>query len=159
VLLRLTHDEPRLVALALTYHLGRPGSELDPRTKQPRDNGIAAVRDRLLTHLDAPHADIELDARGYERLLSAIYGSITELRVQHMRGGAKSTVAGFSEAARRLFPQLAADPAFALDLAESLMMLHRRLERAVRRAGAPVAGSAADGGSGSGDGRKGRRPR
>ena len=29
VALKLTHDEPRLVYLALVYHLGRPGSELD----------------------------------------------------------------------------------------------------------------------------------
>ena len=42
--LQLTHDEPRLVYLALVYHLGRPGSELDPATKMPAAHGLREMK-------------------------------------------------------------------------------------------------------------------
>jgi hypothetical protein len=134
VALQLTHDEPRLVYLALVYHLGRPGSELDPETKQPLDHGLRGVKVALGNDLDAPSAIIELDQWQFERLLSAIKGCVTELRVYHMRQGAPSTIDRWSETAESLFPDLRADRDFALDLAESMMMLQRRIERAVRRA-------------------------
>jgi len=44
--LQLRQEEARLVFLAVAYHLGRPGSELDPITKQPVEHGLAeAARD------------------------------------------------------------------------------------------------------------------
>jgi hypothetical protein len=134
VALRLTHDEPRLVYLALVYHLGRPGSELDPETKRPVERGLRQVKTALGNHLDGESAIVELDALQLGRLLSAIYGSITELRVYHMRNGAESTVERFTETARALFPAIAEDPQEALTVAEALMMLHRRIERALARA-------------------------
>ncbi len=134
--LKLTHDEPRLVYLALVYHLGRPGSEIDPETREPAERGLRAVKVGLAAHVDDEAAIIELDEAQYRRLLSAIYGSVNELRVHHMRGGAESTVARFTETARALFPEIAADREAALDVAQAMIMLHRRLERAVRRAAA-----------------------
>ena len=131
IALKLTHDEPRLVYLALVYHLGRPGSELDPDTKRPVEVGLRDVKTVLGNDLMAESAVIELDDRGYQRLLSAIYGSVNELRVLHLRDGAPSTVPRFSETARSLFPALATEPEAALDVAEAMMMLHRRIERAV----------------------------
>ncbi|HXK34726.1 MAG TPA: hypothetical protein VNM91_12030 [Dehalococcoidia bacterium] len=132
--LKLTHDEPRLVYLALVYHLGRPGSELDPVTKTPRAHGLRDVKVRLGRDLQADEAVIELDEENYRRLLSAIYGSVTEMRVYHMRNGERSTVERFTETAESLFPEIKEDPAEALTVAEALMMLHRRMERAVSRA-------------------------
>jgi len=134
ITLKLTHDEPRLVFLALVYHLGRPGSELDPRTKQPVARGLREVKLALGRDLGAPSALIDLDEGQYQKLLSAIYGSATELRGYHMRNGAASTVARFTETARSLFPQITDDPEAALDIAEALVLLHRRIERAVRAA-------------------------
>ncbi|HZP58532.1 MAG TPA: hypothetical protein VFC53_13430 [Dehalococcoidia bacterium] len=134
IALRLTHDEPRLVYLALVYHLGRPGSELDPATVAPSEHGLRSVKVALERDLAADDAVIELDEEQYRKLLSAIYGSVNELRVHHMRGGGASTVERFSETARSLFPDLAQDPARALDVAEAMIMLHRRIERAVARA-------------------------
>lgn len=141
--LKLTHDEPRLVCLALAYHLARPGSELDPTTRQPSTLGLRDVVAALEAQLDADAgaAVIELDGEQYARLLSAIYGCVNELRVHHMRAGAAGDIAGFAETACRLFPTMAADSDAALDLAESMMMLHRRIERAVRRAAEAVAGA------------------
>lgn len=138
--LKLTHDEPRLIYLALTYHLARPGSELDPETKMPAERGLRDVRRALAPQLGEESAVIELDEEQFRKLLSALFGSVNELRVYHMRAGAASTVARFNETARELFPQVAEDSQEALAVAESMMMLHRRMERAVARAAAePVA--------------------
>jgi hypothetical protein len=90
--LKLTHDEPRLVYLALVYHLGRPGSELDPVTKLPGEHGLREVKVALGNRLDDESAIVELDGEQYRRLLSAIYGCVNELRVYHMRGGGETTI-------------------------------------------------------------------
>ena len=134
VALKLTHDEPRLVYLALVYHLGRPGSELDPSTRTPVERGLRDVKLALGNELEAESAVIELDSWQYGRLLSALKGCVTELRVYHMREGALSTVGRWTETAESLWPALKADPETALDLAESMMMLERRIELAVGRA-------------------------
>ncbi|MDP9237956.1 MAG: hypothetical protein M3P30_11275, partial [Chloroflexota bacterium] len=89
--LRLTHDEPRLVYLALVYHLGRPGSELDPVTKMPAERGLRDVKVKLGAEIDSDSAIVELDDEQYRKLMSAIYGCVNELRVYHMRDGAEST--------------------------------------------------------------------
>ncbi len=44
------------------------------------------------------------------RLLQAMLGCVNELRVYHLNAGAASMVPGFNEAARRSFPEMAADP-------------------------------------------------
>jgi len=138
--IKLVHDEPRLVYLALVYHLGRPGADLDIDTKLPGAHGLRDVKVALGRDLESESAIIELDGEQYRKLLSAINGCVNELRVYHMRAGAGGTTARFNETARALFPAIGADPAAALDVAEAMMMLRRRLERAVERA-------AADGGT------------
>lgn len=138
--LKLIHDEPRLVYLALVYHLGRPGADLDVETKLPGAHGLRDVKVALGRDVESESAIIELDGEQYRKLLSAIYGCVNELRVYHMRAGAGGTTARFNETARALFPAIGADAAAALDVAEAMMMLRRRLERAVERA-------AADGGA------------
>lgn len=134
IALELTHDEPRLVYLALVYHLGRPGSELDSATMKPMEHGLREIKVGLGGQLESESAIVELDEVQYRRLLSAIYGCVNELRIYHMRNGAESTSPRFTETARALFPDIAADTDGALDVAEAMMMLHRRIERAVRRA-------------------------
>jgi hypothetical protein len=135
IALKLSHDEPKLVYLALVYHLGRPGSEIDPATHASLDHGLREVKLRLGNELELPAPVIELDDWQYARLLSAIKGCVTELRVYHMREGATSTVARWTETAETLFPELKHDRDVALDLAESMMMLQRRIQRAVNAAG------------------------
>ena len=133
--LRLTHDEPRLVFLALVYHLARPGSELDADTLAPSESGLRDVKVALGAHLFEDSALVELDEQQYRKLLSAIYGSVNELRVLHMRGDSGS-VPGFRDTARQLFPAMADEPEAPLELAEAMMLFHRRLERAVERVAA-----------------------
>ena len=69
-----------------------------------------------------------------QKLLSAIYGSVTELRGYHMRGGGTGAVPRFGETATSLFPDLKTDADEALALAESMMMLHRRIAVALEQA-------------------------
>lgn len=134
VALKLTHDEPRLVYLALVYHLGRPGSELDLATKMPAEHGLREVKIALGSELASDSAIIEVDEAQSQKLLSAIYGCVTELRGHHMRGGTPSTVARFTETALELFPQLRSDPEEALTVAQAMVMLHRRMERGLHGA-------------------------
>jgi hypothetical protein len=139
IALKLTHDEPRLVFLALVYHLGRPGSELDPETMQPHQNGLRAIKVALGRDLTTGEAVVELDNWQLQRLSSAIRGCVTELRVYHMREGASSGVEAWTETAESLFPAIRQNPEAALDLAESIMMLQRRIDRAVTRIAAEPA--------------------
>ena len=134
VALKLTHDEPRLVYLALVYHLGRPGSELDPTTKMPLERGLRDVKIALGGELAGDSAIIEVDEAQSQKLLSAIYGCVTELRGHHMRGGTPSTVDRFTETALELFPQIRAEPEEALAIAQAMVMLHRRMERGLKGA-------------------------
>lgn len=147
VALKLTHDEPRLVYLALVYHLGRPGSELDPATNLPGEHGLRDVKVALGRELASDAAIIELDETQSRKLLSAMYGCVTELRGHHMRDGAPSTVARFTETAVSLFPGMNSDPEQALVVSEAMVMLHRRMERALRSASASPSPPAADGAS------------
>jgi hypothetical protein len=145
VALKLTHDEPRLVYLALVYHLGRPGSELDVATKMPGDHGLRDVKVALGSELTSDSAIIEVDEGQSQKLLSAIYGCVTELRGHHMRGGAPSTVARFTETALELFPQIRSEPEEALTIAQAMVMLHRRMERGLRGVfGEPAPAAAPD---------------
>ena len=157
--------DARLVALAVVYHLGRPGSETDPATLQPHHLGLGPVRDALDAQIEAlrdgaaqtlesPESPevvaLELSPYQVTRLGVALHGVVNELKQFGMAGG-RSAVPGFAEAVARLFPA-AADPdsdgpdsggpalgAVALDLVPHAVMLRRRLDDAVREAEQQVA--------------------
>jgi hypothetical protein len=148
IALRLSADDVRLVRLALLYHLARPGAELDASTGKPAEHGLAEV-DASLAERQNAAASLELSDRQTRGLLEAMLGCVNELRVYHLNGGAASMVPGFNEAACRSFPALAGDPEAALDVAESMMMLRRRLS-------AP--GSGAERRSGGAEPKHGRWP-
>lgn len=124
--LRLSAADLPLVRLALLYHLARPGAELDPATARPAEHGLAEIKAAISDRGDAP-VTLALDEAQHRRLLAAMLGCMNELRFYHLNGGAASTVPAFNETARRLFPSMAADPDAALDVAESMLMLRRRL--------------------------------
>lgn len=126
--LRLSPEDVRLVRLALVYHLARPGAELDASTGQLAEHGLAEV-DAALTEQNADAATLLLTGEQFRKLLEAMLGCVNELRVYHLSAGAASMVPGFNEAARRSFPEMAADPEAAVDVAESMLMLRRRLAR------------------------------
>ena len=133
--LQLRQEEAKLVFLAIAYHLGRPGSELDPITKQPVERGLAEASRELQPQLRMAVAQLRLNDDQVKRLLSGMLGSITELKAYPMlelrpddEGGRRSSVPGFDRSLRHLFPEIEEDVENSLDLAERMLMLKRRLD-------------------------------
>ena len=133
--LHLKQEDARLVYLAVAYHLGRPGSELDPVTKQLVEHGLAEVARELQPQLEHETATINLNADQVTRLGSGMYGSITELKAYPMLemqagdgAGRKSSVPGFDRTLRHLFPEVDEDVDTSIEIAERMMMLKRRLD-------------------------------
>ncbi len=151
--LRLRQEEAKLLYLAVAYHLGRPGSELDPATKQPVEHGLAEVARDLQPQLRLATASIELRDGQIARLGSGMLGSITELKAYPMlelravgeggeSGGPRSTVPGFDATLRHLYPAVEEDVDAAVELAAHMLALKRRLDAAL--AGAADAAAAAE---------------
>jgi len=145
--INLRQEDARLVYLAVAYHLGRPGSELDPITKQPVEHGLAEVSRLLQPQLRLAVSRLFLNPNQASRLASGMLGSITELKAYPMLqpradgGGRRSSVPGFDRTLRHLYPEIDEDVETALDLAERMLMLKRRLddELAARPAEPPAA--------------------
>lgn len=142
-LISLQNEDARIVALAVTYHLGRPGSETDPATLQRHDLGLAPVGRALDPQLD--RAEVQLDLSPYQlhRLDEALLGVVNELK-QYDMSHRHSAVPGFETAIRLLFPELtpeheeSEDIPGPLDLVTRAVMLRRRLDSAVRAANAEL---------------------
>ncbi len=126
--LQLSDFEARLVFLAVQYHLARPGSELDPETGGPREHGLAEVGRALEPQLEQAVAEIELSEYQRGRLISAVAGTVNELKAYPLLDVGRSMVPGFDEAMRRLFPEVAEEPDEASEAVERLLALRRRLE-------------------------------
>ena len=136
--LELRQNEAKLVFLAVAYHLGRPGSELDPVTKQAVEHGMADVSRDLQPQLRMALARISLNPSQITRLQSSMLGSITELKTYPMfeprisdGGTSRSTVPGFDKSLIHLFPEVEEDAELALDIAERMLLLKRRLDQEI----------------------------
>ncbi len=128
---QLSNMDARLAYLALQYHLARPGSELDPETKQPMEHGLAEVAHALEPQLEQAVATIELSDYQRQRLVSAVAGSVNELKTYPLLGGGRqTTVPSFHETLSRLFPEVKEEPDEASQLVAHFMALRRRLESA-----------------------------
>ncbi len=131
---QLQQEDARLVFLAVAYHLGRPGSELDPYTKQPVDHGLAEVAAILQPQLGGDSASISLNQDQARRLLSGMLGTISELKSYPMLelragpDGRRSTVPGFDRTLLHLFPEVEEDAHLTLDVAEAMLRLRRRMD-------------------------------
>ena len=132
--LRLPQRQARLVALAVAYHLARPGSELDRETMREYEHGLAEVAGVLEPQLDGETATLELFPLQVTLLATALSSVVNELKMYSvfdtMAGESdrpRSTAPGFDDRLRSLFPEVAADPAAASDLAGEMAMLRRQL--------------------------------
>jgi hypothetical protein len=127
--LELSPTEAALAFLAVTYHLARPGSELDPESKQPVAHGLREVSEALAPQLGSAPATIELTPYQYRRLLTALAGALNELKMYALLDrGRQTTVPAFHVELARLFPKVADDPDEASKLAAQIMALRRRVE-------------------------------
>jgi hypothetical protein len=141
---QLSSIDARLAFLAIQHHLARPGSELDPKTGQPQEHGLAEVGQALGPQLEQAVATIELSEYQRERLSLAIAGTVNELKTYPLLAGGHSTAPAFDALLQRLFPEVKAEPDEASQAVVHLVALRRRLGGA---AAAPSAGGA-DPGSG-----------
>ncbi len=140
--LQLAPLDAKLIYLALQYHLARPGAELDPESKQPIVHGLTEVAQALEPQLNRAVATVELSEYQRQRLLSAIAGTMNELKTYPLLdavppergGGRRTTVPGFDAVLRRLFPEVEEEPDEAPQLAGHFMSLRRRLEDAAAAA-------------------------
>ena len=137
---QLHEREARLVYLATVYHLGRPGSEIDPVSRQPHDLGLGPVSEVLHHHIEsagggAPAAvTVALSEYQLGRLGEALLGLVNELKQVSLSG--RSVVPGFIEALKRAFPDETedGDASGPMDLTAEATMLRRRLGGAIREA-------------------------
>jgi hypothetical protein len=130
----LPHHQARLVALAISYHLSRPGSEIDPATLANYRHGLSELGPVLESQLAGDTAVLELSPLQTTLIATALSSVASELKMYSvfdtMTGGSRrprSTAPGFDERLRTLFPEVAGDPAYASQLAEDIVMLRREL--------------------------------
>ena len=131
---RLPRHQARLVALAISYHLSRPGSEIDPETLSEYRHGLGELRPELDSQLDGDSALVELSPLQTTLLATSLSSVASELKMYSvfdtMAGTSRrprSTAPGFDERLRTLFPEVAGDSAYASQLAEDIIMLRREL--------------------------------
>ena len=137
--LQLRQEDAKLVFLAVAYHLGRPGSELDPITKLPVEHGLAETARDLQPQLRNAVSELRLLDPQLKRLLSGMLGSITELkaypmlelRMSQSGEGRRSSVAGFDRTLLHLFPEIEQDTEMSLHIAEQMLLLKRRLDETI----------------------------
>lgn len=133
--LSLSPEQARLVSLAIAYHLGRPGADIEPNTLQPSTHGLAMPAGILQAQHGLPEAKLTLDAQQVRRLLEAMLQAINELKVLGMQdepwapgaGLGRSVNQQFEMAVVRLYPAIQRHPRDAQDVAAAMMDLRRRL--------------------------------
>ena len=135
--LRLPNHHARLLALAVSYHLSRPGSELDPNTLSDYAHGLREVQPVIDAQLDNEAATLELNPLQTTLLATALSSVVSELKMYSvfdtMSGASRrprSTARGFDERLRSLFPDVVGDPGYTSQLAEDMALLRRELPSA-----------------------------
>jgi hypothetical protein len=138
--LRLPNYQARLIALAISYHLSRPGAELDPETLTDYEHGLAELLPAVDSQLEAQTVVVEVTPLQAVLLSTAISSVISELKMYSvfdtMSGESqrpRSTALGFDDRLRSLFPEVVGDPTYAGMLAEEMTMLRREIPSARAR--------------------------
>ena len=131
---QLPRHQARLVALAVGYHLSRPGAEIDPDSMREYTHGLAEVLPLIDAQVDAEVAALDLNPTQAVLLSTAFSSVLSELKMYSLSDSMaadssrpRSAAAGFDDRLRWLFPEIAGDPAYAMVLAEDLTMLRREL--------------------------------
>jgi hypothetical protein len=138
--LRLPNHQTRLVALAISYHLSRPGAELNPDTLSEYEHGLAELLPVVDAQLEQDAAVIEVGPLQAVLLTTAMSSVISELKMYSvfdtMSEGSRrprSSATGFDDRLRTLFPEVAGDSAYATILAENMTLLRREIPSARAR--------------------------
>ena len=140
-LLQLRSEDANVVYLATVYHLGRPGSELDPVTFQRHVLGLQSVHDELLPRLGQAVVEIEVSPYQVTRIAEALLGVTNELK-QYAIAGGRSAVPRFAETLQWPYPDTKDDPGLAMDLVQHPVMLRNRMAGAIDDARAAIEAAA-----------------
>jgi hypothetical protein len=139
--LQLQSNDARIAYLALVYHLGRPGSELDPDGAGAHPSALRPLLELLRSQLDQAVVTVEANAGQVQRIGQGLSGVSNELRQYALAGN--SMVSGFGETVTGFWPEVAADHGAAADLVQFVVMLRRRLESVIAEAEAELVANAA----------------
>ena len=140
--LQLQNTDARIVQLAVAYHLGRPGSEIDPETMQEHRASLEPVSASIRAQIDNAVVTIDVAAWQVRRLGQALLGASNELRQYGISEG-RSMIPGFAETVAEFWPATVDDPALASDLVQHVVMLRRRLNIVIGEAEAEMAAAQA----------------
>ncbi len=128
------------MALVVSYHLSRPGSEIDPDTLSEYKHGLREMLPVIGEQIEAEVSDLELTPLQVRLLSSAFSAVIGELKMYSLfdtmsgnSGRPRSTAPGFDDRLRTLFPEVTGDAYHASQLAEDMTMLRRELPSARAR--------------------------
>jgi hypothetical protein len=132
--IRLPQHQARLVDLAIGYHLSRPGSEINRETMTEYKHGLRELLPVIDSQVDEPSATFDLNPVQAVLLSTAFSSVLSELKMysvfDRMSGESRrprSTAPGFDDRLRNLFPAIAGDPGYAMQLAEDMAILRREL--------------------------------
>jgi hypothetical protein len=138
--IKLPQHHAKLVSLAISYHLARPGSEIDPDTLSSYKHGLADLVPIIEAQLEEQHTLFDLSPLQGMLLSTAFSSVLSELKMysvfDRMSGDSRrprSTAPGFDDRLRDLFPEIAGDPYYASKLAEDMALLRRELPFAKAR--------------------------
>jgi hypothetical protein len=131
---RLPQHKARLLALAVSYHLSRPGSEIDHETLSDYKHGLREIQPVIDAQLGSESATVDLNPLQMTLLSTAFSSVLSELKMYSvfdtMSGDSRrprSTAPGFDDRLRTLFPEIAGDPGYAMTLAEDMTLMRREL--------------------------------
>lgn len=138
--LQLQNNDARIAYLALVYHLGRPGSELDPDGAGEHPSTLRPLLELMRPQLEQAVVTVEANAGQVQRIGQALSGVSNELRQYGLAGS--SMVPNFAETVVRFWPEVESDHGAATDLVQFAVMLRRRLESVLAEAASELAADA-----------------
>jgi len=124
--IQLQQNDAKVLSVALLYHLGRPGSEVDQETRGPHPARLKPVLDAIQGQVGQPVVTIEASAGQVLRIGQALSGLSNEMRQFGLSGD--SVIPGLKAALADVWPEVVDDPAAAADLVQFPVMLRRRLD-------------------------------
>ena len=140
--IQLHNADAKIVYLAVVYHLGRPGSEIDPETMGNHRAALLPIMETVRTQLAAAIVTLNLEHWQVQRLGHAVLGVSNELRQYEISEG-RSIVPNFSETLRDFWPESEQDSHIVSDLVQQTVMLRRQLDASISAAEAEMAAATA----------------
>ena len=126
ITITLRQDEPKILYLALLYHLARPGSEIDPETGKIHMAALKPIMHILTSEIDKPVIELNCSPKQIERIDTALSGLSNELRQFVL--SASSVVLNFENTLLEFWPETATDSNKIEEIMMLTMMTRRKLE-------------------------------